>query len=71
MPLAPWEEENVEDLDPITRSSGIPLTVSDTSRCILKFFDCKGTGRRTEHLQVCVGNSAIAKDTKQGMFRWM
>ena len=66
-----WEKKNIDDLYLITRSSGLPLTVSGTSRYVPTFFVRKGTGKRTECLQVCIRHSASMKDVKQEMFGWM
>ena len=70
MTFMPWEEENVDGLDPITRPSSMSLTVGVMSGRIPKFFARKDTGRRTENLQARIGYSASMKDVKQRMFRW-
>ena len=66
----PWEEENIDYLDQITRCSGMPSNAAGISGYIQKFFILKGAGRRMEGLQVCVGHLAIMEDMKQGMFGW-
>ena len=42
--LLPWEEDDIDDLEPIIRSSGMPLTVAGTCGCIPFFSFAKVLG---------------------------
>ena len=69
--LLPWEEANLDDLDPITQSSSVPATVAGISGYIPKFFIRRGAGRRTEYLQLHIGHVNDINDIKRDMYGWM
>ena len=66
-----WVEDNLDNLDIITRSFLVPVTVVRIAGYIPRFYTQKGTGSRIEYFQLYIRHIYSIQEIKSNINIWM